>query len=536
VSCPSESVLSARADGELPLDETRRIEEHLAACPRCRQLADGLLGENRLLARVLEEHVWSEGAERETSWADRATAALLVLAAGAGVQALSSWIGSLGEQLPFGLLDVRSLMWSALFETFFFLLREGAAMLTSLLTVVGFLAAILSAAVLGLVLRRRRMPGALLVAILVALFAAPVSALERRTADKGNVTIPAGETIDDTLLAAGETVTVDGVVTGNLLAFASRVTVRGTVKGDLVAAAQRIEVSGTVEGNVVGGAEDVTVNGPVHRSVHAFGKRVAIGPEARIQGDAMAFAQDADLDGHYGRDVLAFAAHTTLSGDVARHASAWTGRLDVEAPARIGGDLTAHVDEKEHVSVDPAATVAGKVDTRPRKEGASRRGSRYSRPSYYFWKAIWLAAAFLTGLVLHWLSPSLFAYRLADLAALAKPLGVGFLVFAATPVGMVLLALTLVGLPLALLALGIWLAGLYLSGILVGAVVGWMLLERRGAPPPPFALALVVGLLAVTVATSIPYLGGLVRLLAILLGLGIGVVQASRALRPAPAL
>jgi hypothetical protein len=90
-----------------------------------------------------------------------------------------------------------------------------------------------------------------------------------------------------------------------------------------------------------------------------------------------------------------------------------------------------------------------------------------------------------------------------------------------------------VGLPLALLALAAWLAGLYLSGILVGAFVGWSLLARQG-PAPPFPLALLLGLVIVGVASSVPYLGGLVRLFAILLGLGIGAVQASRAWRSAP--
>jgi cytoskeletal protein CcmA (bactofilin family) len=522
------------ADGELAPEEARRIETHLSGCPSCRRLLESLLGENRLLTRILEERAFQEPAERGMSWADLATAGAVLLAGAAGARAFSGWLGALGEQAPFGLIDTRSLVWSGLFDTFFFLLREGAAMLNSLLTILGFLAAILAAAALGFVLRRRRMPGALLLGTLVACSAPAASALERRTSEKGNVTIPAGETIDDNLFAAGDTVSVDGIVTGNLLAFARRVSVKGTVKGDLITAAQRVEVFGSVEGNVLGAGEDVTLHGVVQRSVHAFAKRVAMGAGARIQGDAMAFAQEADLEGSFGRDLLAFAGRTTLRGEVARNMSAWTGGLDVEAPGRIGGDLTAHVHEKEQLRIAPGASVVGKVETR--LSGKRSRSSPYSRPSFYLWKAIWVAAAFVTGLALRRLSPSLFAYDPANAAALVKPLGIGFLVFAATPVGVVLLCLTLVGLPLALLALATWLAGLYVSGILVGAVVGSALLTRRGAARPPFALALLLGLLALTVAASIPYFGGLVRLLAMLLGLGIGVHQARGAWRPALAV
>jgi hypothetical protein len=192
------------------------------------------------------------------------------------------------------------------------------------------------------------------------------------------------------------------------------------------------------------------------------------------------------------------------------------------------------VHEKEQLRIAPGASVVGKVETR--LPGKQSRRSPYSRPSFYVWKAIWIAAAFVTGLALRRLSPSLFAYDPADAAALVKPLGIGFLVFAATPLSIVLLCLTIVGLPLALLGLATWLASLYVSGILVGAVVGSALLTRRGAARPPFALALLLGLLALTVAASIPYFGGLVRLLAMLLGLGIGVHQARGAWRPALAV
>lgn len=531
MSCPSEATLAVHADGELSPEDARAIEAHLSGCPRCRRLLEALSGENRLLARVLEERAFAEPEARRMTWGDLAAAAAALLATAAGAQAASRWLGSLGERAPLGMLDTRSLIWSFLFDTFFYLLREGAAMLNSLLTFLGYLVALGAAAALGLVLQRRRRAGTLLLAAALACSAPASSALERRTAEKGTVAVPAGETIDDTLLAAGETVSVDGVVTGNLLAFGRRVIVKGTVKGDLVTAAQRVEVAGTVEGNVLGAAEELTLQGAVRRSAHAFAKRLVVAAAARIEGDAIAFAREADLEGGVGRDMLAFAERTTLRGTIARNATAWTGWLDLEAPASVGGDLTAHVEDPERVRVAPGASIAGKLERRLARE--EKPSSPYASPGFYVWKVIWLAAAFLTGLALRWLSPTLFAYRLSDAAALAMPLGIGFLVFAATPVAIVLLGLTVVGLPLALLALAAWLAGLYLSGILVGAFVGWSLLARQG-PAPPFPLALLLGLVIVGVASSVPYLGGLVRLFAILLGLGIGAVQASRAWRSAP--
>jgi cytoskeletal protein CcmA (bactofilin family) len=531
MTCPAESVLATHADRELAPDAARQMEAHLVECARCRALLDALRGESRLLVAVLERAPARREAEREAPWVGRVTAALVAFSAAAGVHAGWTWLTTLGEQ-PIQ-VDGRSLVVSAFFEALFFLLHEGASMLTSFLNIIVAILLVAAAGV-ALALWRRRTQSAILLAALVALAASPCHALERRLADKGGVVIvPAGETIEDSLLAAGDTVSVDGVVTGNVLAFGRRVSVRGTVKGDLVTCAQRVDVEGTVEGNILDISEDFTARGTVALSLHALAKHVDIGRDARIQGDAITFSQEADLEGQVGRDVLAFAGHANLRGNVARNASVWTGRLRVEAPARIGGDLTAHVDRQDQLTVDSGATIVGKTVTRLGEKGkASGHGSRYSHSSFYLWKVVWLAAAFLTGLVLQRLWPSLFPSAFGDSVAVAKAFGVGFLALAAPPVAVLILALTLVGLPLAFLALAVWVAGLYLSGIVVGAPLGRLLLGRRDAPPP-FALALVVGLLAVTVGTNIPYLGWIARLAVLLLGLGVSVARINRSWRAA---
>jgi len=530
VSCPSEPLLAIHADDELPTEEALRLEAHLGGCSRCRGLFQALRVENRLLSRVLEEAP-NRSPARPTALAEVGMLGLLLLAAMVGLQALLSWLGSLGQDQPLQLLNGRSRVVGMLFEALFYLLREGASMLTSLLTTFGVLALVVLAFLIGWSLRRRVTAVCLLFLMLVVLVA-PARALERRIArGKGDsVVVKAGETVEDSLLAVGESISVDGVVTGNLLACSRRVTVRGTVKGDLVTGAQRVEVAGTVEGNVLTFSETVTVRGPVGKSLHSFAQHVGLAPEGRVEGDVFAFAEETDLDGHVGRDLLAFSGLTNLRGEVARNLSAWTRRLRVEGPARVGGDIIAHVDKKENVFVDPGASVGGKTETRLPVD----RRSRFSDPGFYVWKAVWLAAALVTGLLLNRLFPALFAGRLADARTLLRSLGIGFVALVAAPVAIVLVGLTMVGLPLALLALGLWLAALYLSSILVSALLGRTVLSRREGQGPSFALALFVGLLILAVAGSMPYLGGLVRALVLPIGLGLGLSQVARSWRRVP--
>jgi hypothetical protein len=131
---------------------------------------------------------------------------------------------------PFSLSGLTNLMFN--FSNYF--ANGGTAMLTEYAAVVGGFLFLLLLGSSALLLGRRgrlRQPGLRLLIVLLAV-SLPSFALERRHGEF--VTVPASETLDDTLLATGTTVRVEGVVNGDLLAFAGTVEVRGTVKGDLV--------------------------------------------------------------------------------------------------------------------------------------------------------------------------------------------------------------------------------------------------------------------------------------------------------------
>src|SRR5438270_13602624 len=83
---------------------------------------------------------------------------------------------------------------------------------------------------------RLHQPGLRLLIVLLML-SLPSFALERRHGEF--VTVAANETVDDTLVAAGTTVRMEGVVNGDLLVFGRTVEVRGTVNGDVVRCAKR---------------------------------------------------------------------------------------------------------------------------------------------------------------------------------------------------------------------------------------------------------------------------------------------------------
>ena len=55
MNCFPELTYSVYADGELPPEQARQVETHLAVCASCRAVVEGMRDENVLLSRVLAE-------------------------------------------------------------------------------------------------------------------------------------------------------------------------------------------------------------------------------------------------------------------------------------------------------------------------------------------------------------------------------------------------------------------------------------------------------------------------------------------------
>ena len=213
------------------------------------------------------------------------------------------------------------------------------------------------------------------------------------------VTVAANETVDDTLLASGNIVRVEGVVNGDLLAFGGTVEVRGTVKGDLVSFAKRIVVSGTVEGNIFNLSNSLDLDGQLGHSIYGLMQSLHVNDRGRIGEGMVVGAGDVTLEGEVNRSVTVYAGNADVSGSVGRELTMAGDNLTLTNTARIGGNLSARVRRLTNVHIADGATIVGTRDIQLRV-----RQSHFARPKFYFYQAVWLAAAMLVG----WLGLVLF--------------------------------------------------------------------------------------------------------------------------------
>ena len=133
---------------------------------------------------------------------------------------------------------------------------------------------------------------------------------------------------------------------------------------------------------------------------------------------------------------------------------------------------------------------------------------------------IHVAAAFVAGLILLLVFPRLRSAGFPDLVSVLKSGGIGFLIVVATPIAALIVAITLIGFPVAVVGFMAWLLGMYLAKIIIANFIGRTLLASSGERMSSVALGLIVGLVLLFVAINLPYIGGLVHFILILVGFG----------------
>ena len=511
MTCPSEVTHSMYADGALSPRDATLLERHAATCAACRARIEALRGESELLRTALQ-HAEDLAPIPRFVPPPSARDFVVLIASVVLIGGFSrTFWSTLAAAIPTELKWLNPFESGVLFErataTVKFIVFEAPAMWTTALNFVG--AALIVAFVAWLAYsaaRHRAFPGiaAALLAVVVALPSVGHAFEIRRTED-GPVTVAADETINDTLLAMGQTVTIDGTINGDLLAFGQSVTVRGNVTGNVVTAAQSVTIEGTVGGTVLGAGEGVKLeNARVGRDFYGFGNGVEIASGANVAGNAMGFGATIDVDGRVGIDLKGFGGNT----------------VTVESTARVGGNVTGHVENAGDLKVEDGAVIAGATSEKLGEREQRRDRNNYLTLGYYFGQVVRLAGLFLTGLVLLWLVPVLRDVSLPNAIAVLRSAGIGLAAAVTLPVAALLICFTFVGIPLAVLTFVLGAIGLFFSKAVVAQIIGRGVLRNRPTPAH-YAATLFVGLVIIVVAINLPWIGWLVHLLVTLTGFGV---------------
>ncbi len=419
-----------------------------------------------------------------------------------------------------------------------YLITEGTAMLDTYLGLIVVTVAALAAVVVWWKRPRPHSSVNLCLCVCVALLAvmvvpAPASALEIRQ-DDDVIVIAATETIDDTLVVAAESVVVEGTITGSLIAVGQSIDIAGSVGGNVVTFAEDINIRGDVAGSVIGGSSAFSINGAtINGDAWVAGESVTLGSGSSILKNATFAGESVSVEGTVTKDLTALCENVELNGTVGADLEAFAGRLRLLSNANVAGNVRFRTEDEDRLYRADSAQVGGTIEFLDMPDEMQPR-NEYTELEFYLWQIAQLIGAFLVGWVLLTLVPSLGRLSIGAGVEGLKSAGVGLLALISVPIAALIIAITLIGIPIALILVGVWMLGLYLTQIVVGSAIGRMLMPENDSVPQ----TLIVGLLLVTVVVNLPFIGGIIGFVLMILGLGLLVQYLFRITtsQPAPAL
>ena len=286
-----------------------------------------------------------------------------------------------------------------------------------------------------------------------------------------------------------------------------------------------VDISQAVDGPVHAAGGTVIVDAPVNGNVRVAGGTVELGSAAAIVGDAALAGGSITVDGSIKGNLRAAGGQVRINGPVAGDTAIAAGTLELGPAARIAGKL---VFRGQDLRRDPAAQVTGGVEQQ-------RRTYRHERTAAgrfvhgWLWTAGLMVLAALIAAALPVESQRM-ARELRERPWITPLLG--FVALASIPFLAILLMLTIIGIPVGLLAILGYVALVLVGYVWIAVVLGGMLLDR--VKPETAALtawragAAVLAMLALGILVRLPFVGHLVWLAAVALGVGMIVAVVFR--------
>lgn len=354
------------------------------------------------------------------------------------------------------------------------------------------------------------------------------------TSEVGEVVVISRPVADD-LYVAASTVDVRADVDGDLITAGELVMVDSRITGDVMAAGQSLVLGGDFRDDVRVAGRTVTLTGGVGDHLLAAGQSVTLAEGAHVTGYAWIAGSDVDVAGEVDGDVKAAGQTVTITGTVGGDVELDATTAVIGDGAHIRGDLSWRSGSEPEIQ--PGARIDGRQIERPYTGPTVDEGD--------------VATAIVASIVFGALSLLLLTWVLragmpplmrgASLLLRERPgrsLGFGLLALIAAPIVAFIAFVTMVGAPLGVVILLGYVTLLVISAPVVLEAITDAVLERRRRPTErpstwPWIGVLALASLLFVAATQIPFVGWLLGVVVIVMGLGALVLRAFRR-RPMP--
>jgi len=302
------------------------------------------------------------------------------------------------------------------------------------------------------------------------------------------------------VFGGGDNLRIDPDIPGDLVLGGSRLEINGNVMDDFIGAGGELIVNGDVSGNIIAMGGSIRVNGNVGGDLVAAGGQIFLSKDSTVEGD-----------------IMLAGGEVTLNGLVNGNGSVSAGTLQTGEDFALKGNLEL---EAENYPSDLESNVGGNLSIIPvTREQNQYAGEVEGLGIVFFF--IGLLAALALGFILIYTFPD-FVTDLAEIvedSALKAGL-LGFLLLIFVPVLSFVLLITIFGWSLSFLLMLLMTLAVLIATVPVKLLAGEMIYTKVFKKETGNMIYYLTGALVFAIVYEIPYLGGLIQFLALLVGLG----------------
>ncbi|AKB28788.1 hypothetical protein MSSIT_2069 [Methanosarcina siciliae T4/M] len=298
----------------------------------------------------------------------------------------------------------------------------------------------------------------------------------------------------------GDYLQINPETPGDLVLGGSRLEINGNVKDDFIGAGGELIINGDVSGNIIAMGGSIRVNGNVGGDLVAAGGQIILSKDSTVEGD-----------------ILLAGGEVTLNGLVNGNGSVSAGTLQTGEDFELKGNLEL---EAENYPYDLENKVGENLSIVPQTQNQNRYAGEIGGLGIVFF-FIGLLAALALGFILIYTFPD-FVTGLAEIvrdSALKTGL-LGFLLLIFVPVLSLVLLITIFGWSLSLLLMLLLTLAALIATVPVKLLTGEMIYTKVFKKESGNLIYYLIGAVIFAIVYEIPYLGGIIQFIALLLGLG----------------
>lgn len=302
---------------------------------------------------------------------------------------------------------------------------------------------------------------------------------------------------------------------GNAFGGGDNIRIDQDIQGDLVLAGSRLEINGNIMDDFIGAGGELIINGDITGNIMAVGGTIRVngdvGGDLVVAGGQIFLSKDSTVEG----DILLAGSEVILNGVVNGDGSVSAGTLRTGEDFELKGDLEL---EAENYPADLEDNVGGNLNittatTQEQYAGTGGAG--------IFSFILGLIAALALGFILIYTFPS-FVTGLAEVARFStlKAGLIGFLLLIFVPVLSAILLITIFGWSLSILLVLLFALALLIATVPIKLLTGAWVYDKIFKREASKMIYYLVGAVIFAIIYQIPFLGWLVRFVAVLIGLG----------------